>query len=402
MSTRWPDVPGKHVLLVEPDYYTRYPPLGLLKFSSYINANGGSSALHRGKKYPEQEPDEIYVTSLFTWAWKPVWDAIHYYKTQFPHVPVRLGGIYASLLPQHARLSGADSVQIGLNHDVEHFAPNYELDELVKEWDTSLIFASRGCIRKCGFCSVPKLEGRPSNLLYEIDDFILPRHKRVAFFDNNILAVDNWKTVFEAANRLDKIVDFNQGLDARLVTEEKAKVISSMRFELVRMAYDFVGIREYVRQAIEKLAAAGVDRRKLIFYTLYNYVETPDQFFMKVRDLLNWGVVSYPMRFEPLLTLEKGKYVAPQWTKDELQMVAAARRVIGYGGAFPPYEGLVDKFNKAKNFKEAFTLRPKEIEGSEAEVPKEGLKRMDAEHQIRTYWTSEKRNLDWRQGLTGK
>ena len=39
-------------------------------------------------------------------------------------------------------------------------------------------------------------------------------------------------------------------------------------------------------------------------------------------------------------------------------MVAQARRVIGYGGAFPPYEGLVKKFNAAKNFNEAFAFYP--------------------------------------------
>ena len=47
-----------------------------------------------------------------------------------------------------------------------------------------------------------------------------------------------------------------------------------------------------------------------IFYALYNYVDTPEDFFSRVRDLLNWGTVVYPMRFEPLTTLEKHKYVS--------------------------------------------------------------------------------------------
>ncbi len=387
---------------MEPDYYTRYPPLGLLKLSTYFKSQGATTELVRGKNYPSKEPDQVYVTSLFSWAWKPVWGAVQYYKAQFPNVPINLGGVYASLLPEHARLSGATNVHVGLHHEAEHCIPDYDL---VPEWDTSLRFASRGCVRKCGFCSVPKLEGPPSNLIYQISDLILPRHKRVAFFDNNILTVDNWKAVFTTARDLNKVVDFNQGLDARAVTDDVAEVISTMKFELIRMAYDFIGIREYVKRAIGILASHGIDKRKLIFYCLYNYVDSPEDFFTKVKDLLNWGVVAYPMRFEPLCTLEKGNYVAPKWTPKELEMVAKARRVIGYGGAFPPYEGLVKKFNAAPNFAEAFALWPKEVGGKAAPLPAEGLHRMDEEHEIKVkkvYWTSTRRKRDWRAALTDK
>ena len=65
------------------------------------------------------------------------------------------------------------------------------------------------------------------------------------------------------------------------------------------------------------------------------------------------------MRYQPPNTLKKDSYVAPQWTHEQLEMVATARRVIGFGGAFPPYEGIVKKFNKAKSFNEAFELYPK-------------------------------------------
>jgi hypothetical protein len=65
------------------------------------------------------------------------------------------------------------------------------------------------------------------------------------------------------------------------------------------------------------------------------------------------------MRYQPLsggYGFEKDSYVAPTWTNEELEIVAKARRVIGFGGAFPPYEGLVKKFYNAKSFDEAFGL----------------------------------------------
>jgi len=128
--------------------------------------------------------------------------------------------------------------------------------------------------------------------------------------------------------------------------------------EVVRVAYDYHGIGPYVKRAIEFLKEAGVNSRKIVSYTLFNYVDDPQNFFERVRDLLNWGAVCYPMRFEPLTSLEKNRFVSPNWTREDLEMVAKARRVIGYAGAFPPYKGLVSKFNEAKDFHDAFQLRP--------------------------------------------
>ena len=78
-----------------------------------------------------------------------------------------------------------------------------------------------------------------------------------------------------------------------------------------------------------------------------------------MRDLVDWGVVAYPMRFDPLDSLTKKQHVGPKWTTEQLEIVARARRVIGYGGAFPPYEGLSKKLLEARSFEEAFALRPR-------------------------------------------
>ncbi len=343
------------ILLVEPDYYTRYPPLGLLKLATFHKNQGDDVRLVRGKEDIDFHPDKIYVTSLFTWDWEPVWEAVHFYKTLFPHVELQLGGIYASLLPQHARLSGADVVHEGLLPEVEGVMPDYSL---VPMWPSSLLFATRGCPRKCGFCSVPKLEGAPVPNSDAIRSLIHPGHKKVVFFDNNVLALPNWRDVFEECIELGVEADFNQGMDARLMTEEAAALIAKMKMPVIRMAFDYIGIRPWVEKAIERLKGHGIKGRRIVFYTLHNYVDDPDDFFERVRDLLSSGVVVYPMRYEPLCTLQKGQYVAPKWSADQLSLVAHARRVMGYGGAFPPYKGLVEKFASARNFDEAFGMRP--------------------------------------------
>jgi hypothetical protein len=343
------------VLLVEPDYYTRYPPLGLLKLATYHHGLGDEvMGLFRGLVESNDTPNRIYVTSLFTWGWRPVWKAVRFYKTRYPSAEVWLGGIYASLLPEHAKLSGADRIWEGLFHEAEDKVPDYSL---VPEWKSSLLFFTRGCSRRCGFCAVPKLEGALQPREGSIRRLIYPGHSKVVFFDNNILGSSIWRDVFLELIDLNVEVDFNQGMDARYVTEEVVDLLSKMKFPMIRLAYDYTQIRPHVEKATNLLKNHGISGRRVSFYVLYNYVESPDEFFYKVRDLLSWGVVAYPMRYEPLCTLEKGKHVSPKWTEEELEMVQRARRVIGFGGAFPPYTGLVEKFQNAQNFHDAFSLR---------------------------------------------
>ncbi len=370
---------GVRVLLVEPDYYTRYPPLGLLKLAQYERLRGNQVQFVRGTA-ETLRPDRIYVTSLFSYSWRAVHEAVGFYKNRYPGVKVSLGGIYASLLPEHAKLSGADEVHVGLFPAAENVMPAWDL---VPEWDGSILFASRGCVRKCGFCSVPKLEGRPQDFKYEIRHLIYPGHNRVILWDNNILGNSNWKTIFEELATIGLEVDFNQGLDARLITDEVATLLSKLKFRNLRLAYDYKGVGPYVERALGRLEAAGIDRRRAVVYTLYNYVDDPENFKARVEEIITWGATSYPMRFEPLTSLTKNAFVSPHWDRERLQQVAAARRVLGFAGAFPPYEKLVRKIRRARSFDTAFKLRKR----------KEKKTKSKAKNQLNPRYGGD---LDWR------
>ncbi len=350
-----------HVLLVEPEYYSTYPPLGLLKLSAYHKLKGDTTELVKGCKFPRKKPNRVYVTSLWTWAWKPVWQAVKFYK-RFG-VEVWLGGLYASLLPDHAAKSGADRIYTGLFREAEDLMPDYSL---VPEWDGSIVFSSRGCNGCCPFCAVPLLEGRLNSAKRSIRHLVYPGHTRIIFWDNNILQNPYWREIFEELKDLDLKVDFNQGLDASLITEEVAFRLAELRLDSgkgikVRLAYDTKEKGSSVRRAIEYLNKAGIRGRAIMVYTLFNFRDTPQDFFERVRDVLNWGAVCYPMWYQPVtlpFALEKNSYVSPNWTREELEQVQRARRVMGYMGAFPPHSGLLKKFNEARNFQEAFRLRP--------------------------------------------
>jgi len=357
------------VLLVEPAYYSKFPPLGLMKLSSYYKSRACDVKLVHGlERDLEFDADIIEITSLFTYAWKPVHEAIEFYSALIPDAKITVGGICASIM--HDRIQSFFpyvNVQIGLHDGAEKYMPDYDiLNDVEKwgEWDSSILFTSRGCIRNCPFCIVPKLEGEIRSTIRDVRHFIFPGHKKVIVWDNNFLASPNWKLMLNQFIELGLKVDFNQGLDARLIDEDKAALIADLKPENIRMAYDIPGERNAAHRAVELFENQGIRRRRTLFYVLYNfyqpdypYADTPDSFLDIIRDIAEMGSVSYPMRFEPLDSLRKGQFISPHWNAKRLEMIANARRVIGFGGAFPPYEGLVDKFKAAKSFAEAFGLR---------------------------------------------
>lgn len=341
-----------HILLVEPAYYTRYPPLGLLKLASYHRSRGDTVELVRDCLPSSRKPDRVYVTSLFTWGWKEVWESVRYYKSLFPTAEICLGGIYASLMPEHAKLSGADQVHIGLVKQAEDLLPAYDL---VPQWKWSILFASRGCPNRCPFCAVPRLEGRLNSCKESIKHLVYPGHNRLILWDNNILASPSWGSVVAEAIQLGIAVDYNQGLDAKLVTPEIAETVSKLKMPCVRFAYDFKAKSKYVKNAIELLTSKGIRGREIFVYVLYNFNDTPDDFFERVRDVLTWGAVVFPMRFEPLDSMTRNKYISPSWDKNRLEMIEKVRRVLGFSGTLPPYSYLIERFSKATGFDEAFS-----------------------------------------------
>ena len=357
------------ILEVEPAYYSKYPPLGLLKLGKMEERKWNEVTLVNGRQDVNFKPSKIYVTSLFTYAWKPVHDAIEYYHNQFPDVHIYVGGIYATLMPENIMRSFPYvTIHSGLHPEAENMPPAYHLLKQVskwKDWDKSIVFTSRGCIRKCPFCVVPKVEGGMRDEKPSIMDLIHPAHKKVTIWDNNFLASPYAKSMLKelADNGIE--ADFNQGLDARLVDEGTAGLLADIKSKSIHMAYDWPWEGKYVKNAIDLLSNAGYRKKYLIFYTLFNFYDevhkkgdTPADFLFRIKNLMEWGAASYPMRFIPLDSLDKNKYISPLWTKDQLEMVAKARRVIGFGGSFVPYKGFIDKIQASETFEEAMHLRP--------------------------------------------
>jgi len=141
-----------------------------------------------------------------------------------------------------------------LPDEIEHIMPDYE----TYKCDYAMGFASRGCPNKCKFCFVPKKEG-PIRANAHPDEFVLPKHKHVMFLDNNIIASPNCNEVMEWCINFKGSVDFNQGLDCRLIDGPMANVLGKIKIRpYIRLAVDTDASKKPFEKAYKYLKNAGV------------------------------------------------------------------------------------------------------------------------------------------------
>jgi hypothetical protein len=282
-------------LLVEPVAKTPYPPLGLMKISSMLkNAEPSCEVITQvGSIIPEEVrcPDKIFITSLFTWDIDKVINITNLLRAKYPSAQISVGGIAASLLPEAVKDATGIAPHVGLLKEAEHCPPDYSLD-FGRKNNSSISFTTRGCIRKCKFCTVSTLEPK----FFVKNDWekdISISLSNITFWDNNWLASPNLDKDIDKLKKLNKRIDFNQGLDARLYTKAIAEKLSSIIIDPIRFAFDDISTENDVVAAIRLAKLHSV--KEIAVYVLYNFKDTPEDFYYKI-DLLNReGVLTFPM-----------------------------------------------------------------------------------------------------------
>lgn len=510
----------RKILLIEPNYKNKYPPIGLMKIATYHRKLGDEVKFFKGdlkdlviddlydelhtkltfidssviwsskstlikkfiktgnknildeiiiehsdfqssivenliyysqyfrKKRYIQNPkwDRIYITTLFTFYWKITVETIHFAKHLVKHLDeIHIGGVLASLL--HEELYKETGIKPhkglldkpGILDDNKLIIDNMPLDysileEIDYQYPTQsayFTFMTKGCTRKCSFCSVPILEptykpkietidkfreikeiyGEQQNLLLmdnnvlaspkfpeiiqEIKDmgfykgatFIEPnqldisiknlsnelndkayikrtynllhkllgklkgRNKQIFYdildyynlikFDtttkeNLLLSYDELKDMYEKyRNKSPKLryVDFNQGTDARYVTDEMMKLMSEIPIRPLRIAFDYIGLKKQYTEAVR--LAAKYDIKELSNYILYNFNDKPEDLYNRLQiniDLckeLNINIFSFPMKYIPLFgeDAKHRDYTGKFWNKKFIRAIQSILNV---------------------------------------------------------------------------
>lgn len=441
------------ILLVEPNYKNKYPPMGLMKISTYHKGRGDEVTFYKGvmdsAEFCGKHYDRVYITSLFTFYYNQTVKTIKSYEKLISPEKIFIGGIMVSLMSERIKadidnriniLTGllTDSNVLGLDDSVniDILPLDYSiLDDIGYKYpagDNYFAYISRGCTNKCSFCAVPILEPKfcmTNNIVHQVNTICqkFGEKKDLLLLDNNILsftekeleqivtdieslgfdkktqfhkelplkqflkklhsyekgtnafenvlketliylkekekikkskiyqekyleimekiehAENKLQVIFDNENELTEIldfyhrsvgcrraVDFNQGMDARQLTDEKMKILSRIPIEPFRLAFDSIKYKTIYSDALKRAAKHGV--KSFSNYILYNCDDKPEELWERLKvnvDLakeLNVKIFSFPMKYAPINRTDR-RYIGKEWKKQYLKNIYAILNV---------------------------------------------------------------------------
>lgn len=538
---------NRKVLLIEPDYKNKYPPMGLMKLATYYRRleddvrffkgnlkefaarllceeffeEVGDDSL--GKYFPKMiqfiktgkyasldaipgfrnseleeiikvyriryktgdfpKYDVVCVTTLFTFYWNKTIDTINYAKKLCKEDGKMLvGGIASTILPEEIEKETGIMPHIGLLNLPGTLDNNNEMiiDELPLDYsilaeiehkypanNAYFGYMTRGCINKCKFCAVPRLEPDYKNyipLKQQIDqtEERFGAQKDLLLMDNNVFAskcfdsiideikecgfakgatyipaseysitINNLKNNYnvraykkkaisiydQLSNKLseedagdfyrkrenlnllyaetattanilsfddfvrplyDKLfrrlkrvryIDFNQGVDARLVTDEKMKKLAEINIRPLRIAFDHYSMSEVYINAIKTATKHKIT--DLSNYLLYNYQDKPEELYHRMKinidlcDELGVTIYSFPMKYHPIDDpnfFRNRDYIGEHWNRKFIRAIQAVLNAtkgkIGRGKDYfeEAFGKDIDEYNKILWMPEAFII----------------------------------------------
>ncbi|MCI6008982.1 MAG: hypothetical protein MRZ48_02495 [Anaerostipes hadrus] len=372
------------ILLLEPGYANKYPPIGLMKisyFHKYIHHDYVRFAKGRlPEAFKDKKWDRVYVTTLFTFEWQKTKEALEYALSVVKdQSQVYTGGILATLMPE---LIASEFPMVknntglldkkgtlGLEHEecIDRLTLDYGiLDDIKDQYvypahDAYFTYMTRGCGMKCGFCAVQTLEPEYypyisiKETIKRVDEQFGPK-KDLLLMDNNVLRSPRFDQIIDeiielgfgkgamfkhpqTGRMVPRYVDFNQGLDAKLLNEHKARRLGELSIRPARIAFDHIEDEEDYKRAIRLCGNSGIEY--MSNYLLYNaenftgkghsyQADTPEDLYQRMHISMELqeeltestghkvAIFSFPMRYIPLTDLERG-FVGKNWNKKYLR-----------------------------------------------------------------------------------
>lgn len=278
------------------DHGTRFPNLALMKIAGYYKENGSNVTLiekYEGLVYSDF--DAVFCSKVFTFS-----------------------KFSPELLEQsNVVLGGTGFFEDGGNDlplDIEHHMPDYSLyDKYVERrisegmkrsyfadyLDYSIGFATRGCFRKCSFCVNKKY----SHVFHHshICEWFDPSRKYIYLWDDNFMAFPGWREVLRELDETNRPFQFRQGLDIRLMTDEKAEALSKARYHGDYIfAFDHIEDKEIIEKNLSLWRKHCMKETKLYVLCAFDSQDGDDirNTFERIRVLFKYACLPYLMRFE--------------------------------------------------------------------------------------------------------
>ncbi len=240
------------------------------------------------------------------------------------------------------------SIHQGRHLDIENLVPKYncrvidqdmisgtpaQQERVLNKRKKIVLYTSRGCVNKCGYCAVPKLEGGQVNFstirpYLEAAKKEIPEADSVVLYDNNFTEQTNIKQIVDELVEFDYAVDIH-GLHVEAFTPEFASEISRLKFKAqgntgngyMRFSFDKMKYEPSIWKAMDVYSKSGITTN-FFCYMLYNWIDSPEDFWKRIivshsiaREYKK-SIFLFPQRYEPFQALEKYDYTGRHWTPE--------------------------------------------------------------------------------------
>lgn len=195
--------------------------------------------------------------------------------------------------------------------EIDRIQPDYSIYPSIDS-KNAYGFLTRGCPNKCKWCCVPAKEGNIVPYM-DIEEIAIDGRRDIILMDNNVLASDYGLEQIEKIIRLGLRVDFNQGLDARLVTDDIARMLAKVKWiKRIRFGCDTPGQIAECERATYLIDRYGY-KGEYFFYCIL--LDDFNESFARVNHWRDKGKRFLP-HCQPYRDLNNPHQVIPQWQKD--------------------------------------------------------------------------------------
>lgn len=266
-----------------------YPNLPLMKISAWHKAQGDSAEWY--EPLLSGHCDKVYMSKVFSFT--PDYE----YFIDADEI-IKGGSGYCIELVDGKEVYHTEKDK-ALPDEVEHIYPDYSLyPEYTK--DTAYGFLTRGCPRSCGFCHVAAKEGNCSYKVADLSEFWRGQ-KNIVLCDPNILACKDHMELLQQLADSKATVNFNQGLDIRLITDKNLELLKQIKLDHIHFAFDRWQDKDIIEPRLRKfIKETGYSRSKgrVMVYILCNYDTTIEQDMYRIQLCRELNISPYPMIYD--------------------------------------------------------------------------------------------------------
>ena len=264
-----------------------YPNLPLMKISAWHKAQGDQVEWYQPMFSGHM--DKVYMSKVFSFT--PDYE---YYVDADEIIK---GGTGYAISMRGGREVYDKSKDKPLNDEIEHIYPDYEIYGIT---DTAYGFLTRGCPRGCGFCHVKAKEGQCSYKVADLSEFWRDQ-KKIVLSDPNILACPEHPDLLQQLIDSKAKVEFNQGLDIRLITDKNLELLRQIKLDQIHFAFDRWQDKEIIKPRLRKFVEKtgfNKDKGHVMCYILCNYDTTLEQDIARIQFCRELRISPYPMIYD--------------------------------------------------------------------------------------------------------